>query len=119
MKKEKIDLVKKWLEKAKHDLETAERLLKTRAMFCEIICFHAQQAAEKYLKAFLVWNNVAFPKTHSIEDLILLASNSNNKILELKDEAVTLTPFAVETRYGESDDPIYEDANMQFLLRMK
>ena len=48
------DLVKKWIEKADKDLLTAERELSFADPITESICFHCQQAVEKYLKAYLV-----------------------------------------------------------------
>jgi HEPN domain-containing protein len=46
-------------------------------MFPDIVCFHAQQAAEKYLKAYLVFLEQDFPKTHALEDLVLIASSKD------------------------------------------
>ena len=48
--------VKQWLIKADNDLTIAGRDLKTDDPVTDAICFHAQQAAEKYLKAYLVYN---------------------------------------------------------------
>ena len=77
--------------------------------FTDIICFHAQQAAEKYLKAYLVWNGIEFPKTHTLEQLVLLAAQKEPELLNLKDEVALLTPYAVETRYPEFEEPLLED----------
>lgn len=62
--------VRRWVEKAEHDLRNAEYVL-TLGEDCptDTVCFHCQQCAEKYLKAILVSRGVAFPKTH---DLVLL-----------------------------------------------
>ena len=49
MKKDKIDLIRGWLEKARRDLRVALRELTSPEPFMDIICFHAQQTAEKYL----------------------------------------------------------------------
>ena len=74
MKKSKTDLVSGWLEKARRDLVTASRELNSTEPFTDIVCFHAQQAAEKYMKAYLLWHGIGFPKTHALEDLVLLAA---------------------------------------------
>jgi HEPN domain-containing protein len=37
---------------------------------CDTVCFHAEQCAEKYLKGFLTYHQIEFPKTHSIETLV-------------------------------------------------
>ena len=67
---DKVRLVRQWIEKAEHDLRNAEHTLtlKDDCPF-DTICFHAQQCAEKYLKALLVFYEADFPKTH---DLVLL-----------------------------------------------
>jgi HEPN domain-containing protein len=110
MKKSKVDLVRNWLEKARRDLMTAKNGLGSSDPFTGIICFHAQQAGEKYIKAYLVWQEIDFPKTHSLEDLILLATPKDSSFFRLIEEATLLTPYAVEVRYGESEEPLFEDA---------
>ena len=63
--------VANWLLKAENDLIMAkdERFLKKDGFVTDGICFHCQQAAEKYLKAFLVLHSVDFEKTHNLEFL--------------------------------------------------
>jgi HEPN domain-containing protein len=58
------ELVLQWLEKAAADFGAAEQLRAQSGRFREIIAFHCQQAAEKYLKALLVRHQIEFPKTH-------------------------------------------------------
>jgi HEPN domain-containing protein len=110
MRKTKSDLVRGWLEKARRDLVIAEKELASASPFTDIVCFHAQQAAEKYLKAYLVWHGISFPKTHALEDLALLAAQQDADYLTLKDTVVVLTPYAVEARYPEFDEPLLDDA---------
>lgn len=110
MRQSKADLVRRWLEKAKRDLAAAMRELKAGEPFTDIVCSHAQQAAEKYLKAYLIWQEVEFPRTHVLEDLVLLAAQKEPQFLSLKDEVTQLTPYAVETRYPEFEEPLFEDA---------
>lgn len=110
MRKDKIDLVQGWLEKAQRDLYVALRELSSSKPLTDITCFHAQQAAEKYLKAYLVWVEIDFPKTHVLEQLVLLAGQKDPEFLMLKDEVSLLTPYAVETRYPEFEEPSLEDA---------
>ena len=110
MKKSKIDLVQRWLKKARRDLIVALNELSRSEPLTDIICFHAQQAAEKYLKAYLVWAEIDFPKTHVLEQLVLLAGQKDPGFLTLKDEVPLLTPYAVETRYPEFEEPLLEDA---------
>ena len=66
---------------------------------CDTVCFHAQQCAEKYLKGFLTYHEIDFPKTHSLEDLVLLCRDVAPLIeSELKD-IETLSSYGVEVRY--------------------
>jgi HEPN domain-containing protein len=62
------DFVQDWLRKAEGDLRAMERLLEMEQEDYFTAAFHAQQAAEKFLKAFLVRYQIAFPKTHDIPD---------------------------------------------------
>lgn len=111
MRKSKAYLVRGWLEKARRDFLTAQKELTGAEPFADIICFHAQQAAEKYLKAHLVWQEIDFPRTHALEDLVLLAAQKDPDFLALQEEVTSLTPYAVETRYPEFEEPLLEDAS--------
>ena len=61
-----------WVTRASEDLRSA-RVLTDSGMLSSAL-FHCQQAAEKSIKAFLTWNQIAFPKTHDLEDLESLCS---------------------------------------------
>ncbi|MCZ7626689.1 MAG: DNA-binding protein [Candidatus Methylomirabilota bacterium] len=68
----------------------------------EQVCFHAQQAAEKAMKAALLARHIEFPLTHDIEALLQLAEESGLVLPEAVREAGLLTPYAVQTRYPGS-----------------
>lgn len=111
MTKTRSDLVRAWCEKGRRDFITAQNaLLDTKEIFPDIICFHAQQAAEKYLKAYLVFLKEEFPKTHALEDLVLIASIKDPMSRNLFTIASELSPYAVEIRYPDSPSPSPEDA---------
>ena len=61
--------VRGWLVKASRDLATADYEMTADPPFAEDVAFHAQQAAEKSLKAFLVWHSIPFRKTHNLVEL--------------------------------------------------
>ena len=64
-KESSADGARAWLAKANSDLMAAEVLLKSKIPFQpQQVLFHCQQAAEKSLKAFLVWKEVTFHWTH-------------------------------------------------------
>ena len=65
----------------------------------EQVCFHAQQAIEKSFKAVLLYNNINFPFTHDIEELIDTMENDGISLPSELEEAGMLTPYAVQARY--------------------
>jgi HEPN domain-containing protein len=94
------ELVGQWLAKAEEDLGLLQHLLSLPgAPFPGAVGFHAQQAAEKFLKAFLVDRQVPFPKTHDIAYLLDLAATVDQALAESLRDAEGLTQLAVEARY--------------------
>ena len=91
-----LKIVGEWLRKAQQDIAAAESLLSQKPPLLYPSCFHSQQAAEKYMKAYLTRRQKEFPKTHSIRE-------------ELAAEllpATVLTPYGVEVRYpGDIPEP--------------
>jgi HEPN domain-containing protein len=96
-------LVAEWVRKADLDFHTVVRLAPEDA-FRDIVAFHAQQAAEKYLKALLTKRQLEFPKTHEIRRLLELLNESDHEVVEALPDAKWLDPFGVEIRYP-SDRP--------------
>ena len=86
-----------WFDKAEADLTAANILFESNPLVLDIVCFHCQQAVEKYLKGFLVFYDVEFPKTHILEYLIKLCSKVDPvfNTIELNE----LSQFAVRARY--------------------
>ena len=68
------------------------------------ICFHAQQATEKYLKAFLEYHGQAAPKSHDLSKLITRCSEVDNSLDNLLPLAGSLQEFAVDIRYSSSKE---------------
>lgn len=59
-------ITKEWLDRAEDDLGYAKASLDEELEFFDLICFHFQQAAEKYLKAFVVARGLQFKKIHEL-----------------------------------------------------
>ena len=95
----KWDFVQQWLNRAHKDLAACEVLLKGGFEDYENVGFHAQQSAEKFLKAFLVSRQIEFPKTHDIEHLRHLVARVDPELAEKLATADVLTPYGVEFRY--------------------
>lgn len=66
-------ITQEWVNKAEGDFATAQRELQVQHMpNYDAVCFHAQQCIEKYLKAYLQEENIAFTKTHDLSVLLNL-----------------------------------------------
>lgn len=103
--------VHQWLSYAEEDLRLARYGL-TMSSSCpyRLIAYHAQQCAEKYLKAYLVLNETDFPYTHDIRSLLKLCKKEWIKELN---EADQLTPYAVTTRYPGEDEKVTKEETEQ------
>ena len=93
-----------WLRHARSDLALT-RMRKTKTLLYEHLCFHAQQAAEKALKAVLVHHGVRVPRSH---DLAYLTSKlpEDVSIPVHIIEFPTLTRYAVQQRYPGESPPL-------------
>ncbi len=96
-----------WLRYAKSDLELA-RIEKPEGVLLENLCFHAQQAAEKTLKAVLIFLEIDFPRTHNIRTLLDLLPEGVDVPQEVEESAI-LTDYAVESRYPRSSEPVDDE----------
>jgi len=114
--KGKAELVRGWLRKAFSDLAALDASLQADAL--DAACFHAQQAAEKFLKAFLIHNAVDFPFTHNLSKLVDLCSACDAVFGSVKVQVASLTPYAVELRYDHEFWPgreVAEEARLAAL----
>ena len=87
-----------WIERGDHDSEDAARLLKNGG-YADTICFHAQQAVEKYLKGFLVYKKINPPQIHHLEELAKHCAKVDKEFLVFLDRCLILTRYYIETRY--------------------
>lgn len=99
-----------WLNYADEDFTTAELLNKQHHKPLNIICYHCQQAAEKYLKAYLVSENISFEKTHDLIVLNKLCEVVDNTFANIIKECMRLNPYSVITRYPSELELIEQDA---------
>jgi HEPN domain-containing protein len=85
--------------------------------FWGTIGFHPQQAAEKFLKAFLVHHQIEFPKTHDLMQLLELVALIDKPLAISLNEAIELNPYGVEVRYpGDVPTMNFEDAEHALYL---
>ncbi|MHC4474587.1 MAG: HEPN domain-containing protein [Planctomycetota bacterium] len=105
---ETLKKVIQWLRLADEDLNLASHALGlgVRSPY-RLIAYHAQQCAEKSLKAFLVYHNVDFPYTHNIRILLQLCAKHATWAQTVKD-AEELSPYAITARYPGEDEEVTE-----------
>jgi HEPN domain-containing protein len=97
-------LTKEWIGKAEGDFRTACREWRVRRLpNYDAVCFHAQQTAEKYLKACLQEADVPFEKTHNLIRLLDLVVRAQPEWNVVRAEVGVLNQFGVALRYpGEA-----------------
>jgi HEPN domain-containing protein len=91
-----------WVEKAANDLLNINNNLAAVEIPWDTLCFHAQQAAEKMLKALLVARGEICPRTHDLSALLGRCQAAAYAVDALEESCRLLQPYAVLTRYPGS-----------------
>jgi len=99
----RADEVRQWLRKAQEDLAVARRAIADDLF--EPGCFHCQQAVEKLLKAYLVWNESALPRVHDLALLLDSCEKLDRSFREKRDEWEWLTGYAIIAAYPSEVPP--------------
>jgi len=101
MNNQKSEYIKSWLLKANEDIAVVIELSSEKPeMYATAISFHAQQAVEKFLKAYLVFRDIEFGRTHDVDFLLsecMSVETSGFEDIDLKN----LNDFAVTIRYPD------------------
>lgn len=108
------EIVREWIVKADEDYEFARINLEEGKNFFGQICFHFQQAAEKYLKAFIVAHELEFRKIHELPLLLKICMSKDSSFHEIREECEFLTAFYIDTRY-----PVHWPTNYSFVETQK
>lgn len=87
-----------WLSRAKSNLALAQQP-RTNEIYLEDLCFEAQQAAEKALKAVLISRNIPFRYVHDLAELLTRIASTGISIPPAVNQAAGLTAYAVTARY--------------------
>lgn len=103
---------REWLAFARANVVHANLGRGAAGVFVEYLCFEAQQAAEKALKAVLILHGVRPPRTHILGELLSLLGNSGVDVPDDVQRAEDLSSFAVQTRYPGSADPRLDDDDL-------
>jgi HEPN domain-containing protein len=99
--------VREWLRKAGEDVAVARRAIADNLF--EPGCFHCQQAIEKLLKAYLVWNEANPPRVHDLALLLDVCEKLDSSFVAKRDEWEWLTGFAIVARYPSEVPPPDQD----------
>jgi HEPN domain-containing protein len=91
------EIVAEWYTKACSDLKSAQILL--REGIYDTSCFHAQQAVEKILKAFLIKRDFEIEKTHDLVKLIEDCSRLDSSFENLRNSVSKINSYAIDARY--------------------
>lgn len=92
-----IEFIKQWLQKANEDLFVVDKLTEFEIIATSSICFHCQQAVEKFLKAYLIANGIEIKKTHNIEFLLSECADFDTDFADI--DPKELSDFGVDVRY--------------------
>jgi HEPN domain-containing protein len=91
-------IISEWLSKADEDYGFASSVLEDSQYYAQL-CFHFQQAAEKYLKAFIVAHELEFKKVHDLAELLNNCCEKEPGLSCLRDDCNYLSRFYIDTRY--------------------
>jgi HEPN domain-containing protein len=98
------------LQKAANDLVAAQATLST-GQALDTVCFHAQQAVEKSLKAILALHDIEYPWWHDLSELFELVRPLASELILFEEQMFRMTPYAVEVRYDEEFEPSLDEAS--------
>ena len=115
-----LELARRWLVRADHDIITAKQTLLLVGGPTDTPCFHAQQAIEKALKALLTGYQVRFPRTHDLLRVLDLALTFIPELNEYREEFADMETYAVDIRYPDLGfDPSRDEALAALALSEK
>lgn len=100
---------REWLNRARSNPERARADARLPGVYLEDLCFDAQQAAEKAIKALLIDRQVEFPYVHDLRRLLDLLEESGEPVPEEMRQVQELTKYATVGRYPGVGEPVSED----------
>ena len=91
-------LIREWIGKADEDFNFASSVIEDSPYYAQL-CFHYQQAAEKYLKAFIVAEELEFQKIHDLLELMNICRSKEPLFSKLENDCIYLNRFYIDARY--------------------
>ena len=107
-----------WVRKAEHDLLDMRNNLAAEEVPWDMVCFHAQQAAEKMLKALQVFRGLEPPRTHDLVSLLAECVELDAGLSDLSTACELLTPYGVAVRYPLDTYELAERVHAAVLQRL-
>lgn len=116
-----MSVLDEWIRKAEADYKAAVALNRRRRdPLPDVVCYHCQQAAEKYLKAYLVAVHVTPPMIHDLWDLLGLCAGHDASLASLDPQAQLLNRYGVLIRYPGLDATVADAKDaMKAVRRMR
>ena len=108
-----MEMAREFIEKADNDLFSARTLIEAEGGPTDTPAFHAQQAAEKGLKAILTAHQIDAPYTHDLEELLDLVPEdtvAHERLTLLREELGAISEYGVRIRYPRAEVPSREEA---------
>lgn len=102
MNAELHEILKQWLLKAANDLKNAHIVIQHSDPPTDTIIYHCQQAIEKYLKAYLTYRNIEFPRTHDLERLLQKCIDSETPFQTLSEWILQVNSYGTGLRYPDN-----------------
>ena len=97
---------REWLNRARSNLARAKSRIPDA--YLEDLCFDAQQAAEKAIKAVMIRRGIDFPYIHDLARLMMTLETRGEHIPDRVRQAAKLTRYAIHTRYPGLEEPVSE-----------
>jgi len=91
--------IEEWVKYGDMDLESAKYLLNMKPIPYEVICYHCQQAVEKYIKAYIVSRDEELNKIHDLIELNKICKKHNKNFENIDTMCSELNNYAVIVRY--------------------
>ncbi len=99
-----------WLRKAANDLLNISNNLRAEQVPWDTVCFHAQQCAEKTLKAYLVFHGYQPQYTHNLVSLLASCAGMEPGLANLQDDCQLLVGYGVHVRYPDEYEVMEDDS---------
>jgi HEPN domain-containing protein len=108
--------LKQWFDIAESDLQLAEdTTTKTYPVVRELVCYHCQQSAEKYLKGYLRFADIHFDKIHDLRMLLKQCIDKTSSFVNILPQCNTLTKYENTPRYPQ--ELLITESEMQYALQ--